>query len=259
MESNSHILTNQHKLLTIAAATLLCFIAIALARPYFDGVNSAVNLWTVSIQTESLTEAAKIVDFFDTKILLALSVPFAGLLLWKGKAQNACLLVGAMGLNALLLQASKTLIDSPRPVNSLLVDMDNSFPSGHLTSIIVFVGMFTFLALQNRKIISKFFIAAVAPALIGIMAFDRHYLNAHWFSDVLAAPFLALFVIAVSILVVEEFFRWFNKRHNKYKPIHSVNKEVPPISVVTLYGSAIHKSVNSSLFNCWTERINGYA
>ena len=135
-----------------------------------------------------------------------------------------------MGLNASLLQASKTLIDSPRPLNSLVVDVDNSFPSGHLTSIIVFVGTLAFLALQNQKAVSKLCIATVAPALTVIEAFDRLYLDAHWFSDVLAAPFLALFILAVSILVASRFFRWFIKRHNKYKPIHSANKEVTPLS-----------------------------
>jgi membrane-associated phospholipid phosphatase len=208
-------LTNRRLLIAVAIVGLVCFLVITFARPYFDGVNFAVNLWVTGIQTPGLTEAANLISTaFDTKILIALSLPMVGLLLYKGYTEKAGLLVGAMGADALLLQATKTLIVSPRPLNGLIAEEDFSFPSGHVTSTIVFVGMLSYFAWENRKTISKLCIAAVGPALVAIVAFDRLYLNVHWLSDVLSAPFLSLFIIAATILIVRRLFRWYNKRYN---------------------------------------------
>jgi membrane-associated phospholipid phosphatase len=206
-------MNKQRILLTMAVIALLCFIAVFAARPYFEGINSAVNSWAPSIQTGSLTDVAKLIDLgFDTKALLILTLPIVGILLYKGYTLKAGLFIGAMGADAALLQAAKTFITSPRPANSLLVETDNSFPSGHLISTIVFFGMLTYLAWQNRKTIHKLCIAAVGPALILVVGFDRIYLNMHWLTDILAAPFLALFIIAVTILIVESISDWYKKR-----------------------------------------------
>ncbi|HSV48918.1 MAG TPA: phosphatase PAP2 family protein [Candidatus Acidoferrales bacterium] len=231
-------LTNRRLLTAVAIVALVCFLAITLTRPYFDGVNSAVNLWATGIQTPGLTEAANLLSTaFDTKILIALSLPLVGLLLYKGYTEKAGLLVGAMGADALLLQGAKTLIVSPRPLNGLIAETDFSFPSGHVTSTIVFVGMLSYLVWENRKTISKLCIAAVGPALVAIVAFDRLYLNVHWLSDVLAAPFLGLFIIAATILIVRRLFRWYNKRQNQTQtaPTKGITNPKGP----TLYGRAI--------------------
>jgi len=201
-------------LIAVAVSALICFLAIAVARPCFDQVNASVNLWATGIQTEGLTGAAKAIDFFDTKILLIFTLPLAGVLLWNDHAEKAVLLAGAMGIDALLLEASKTLIASPRPINSLLVDADGSFPSGHVTSILVFSVMLTYLACQNRKTLSKLCTAAIGPLAV-IVAFDRLYLNAHWLSDVVAAPFLALFIIAATILIVPQLLHWVKRKQNQ--------------------------------------------
>ncbi|HEY9754703.1 MAG TPA: phosphatase PAP2 family protein, partial [Oculatellaceae cyanobacterium] len=206
----------------LAVVALLCFIAVFAARPYLADINSSVNGWAATIQTGSFTDIAKLIDLgFDTKVLLIITLPLVGLLLYKGSTLQAGLLVGAMGADALLLQAAKTFITSPRPTNALITDLDNSFPSGHLTSTIVFIGMLTYLAWQNRKTIHKLAIAAVGPALIIIVGFDRIYLNMHWLSDILAAPFIALFIIAATILILETIANWHKKRQtapNKGSP-----------------------------------------
>jgi undecaprenyl-diphosphatase len=141
-----------------------------------------------------------------------------------------------MGADAALLQAAKTFITSPRPTNALITDVDNSFPSGHLTSTIVFVGMLTYLAWQNRKTIHKLCIAAVGPALILVVGFDRIYLNMHWLSDILAAPFLALFIIAATILTIESIADW----HKKRQAVPNKNREMGTLSHRAITHTAQH-------------------
>ncbi len=206
-------LSNTRLLVLISVLSIVCFLLIAYSRGLFDDLNMWVNAWATGIQAGGLTDAANIVSYvFDTTILLAITLPIAGLLIFRRHTGEALLLLGAMGSDALLLNISKTVVISPRPLNGLILEQSNSFPSGHVTSTIVFFGMLTYFALQNRKTLSKLCLAAVTPALAVIVAFDRLYLNAHWLSDVLAAPFLALFVLVTSILVIEHLTGWYARR-----------------------------------------------
>ncbi len=122
------------------------------------------------------------------------------------------MLLGAMAADALLLQILKTTVASPRPFNSLIPEGDFSFPSGHLTSILVLLGMLTYFAYQNQKPSLKLF-AIITPVLGVLMALDRLYLNIHWLSDIIAAPFLALFIVTATVLVIESLADWQLKKH----------------------------------------------
>jgi undecaprenyl-diphosphatase len=209
-------LSNQRALIAVALICLACFLSVALTRGYFTGLNASVNEWAVGIQTDGLTQTATFVaDRFDTTFLLAVSVPVFCLLMCMRQFRGGILLAGAMCLDAVLLQLSKIMIVSPRPLNCIVVEGDYSFPSGHVTSTIVFFGTLTYIAWQNRSLILKACFGALTPAVAVCVGFDRLYLNAHWLSDVLAAPFLAVFVIATSILIVQQLTRWYKKRKFK--------------------------------------------
>lgn len=210
-----HPAANTRTIALISVVSIICFFAIAYSRCILDGANMWVNTWATSIQAEMFADAANLVSlFFDTTVLLAITVPIAGLMVYKRRTENGLLLLGAMGGNALLLSVSKTIVASPRPLNGLILEQGNSFPSGHVTSTIVFFGMLAFFAIQNRKTISKLCLAAITPVLAVIVAFDRIYLNVHWLSDVLAAPFLALFVLATSILVIQHLKGRYDRMKN---------------------------------------------
>jgi membrane-associated phospholipid phosphatase len=58
--------------------------------------------------------------------------------------------------------------------------------------------------------------AALTAVLAVLMAFDRIYLNAHWLTDVLAAPFLAVFILVTSILVFQSLLRWYTPRQSRF-------------------------------------------
>ncbi len=233
----------------MAAVSLVCFLVIAFAysRGYFDGLNQAVNAWATSIQTGALTVAANLVSYcFDTTVLLAVTLPMIGFLLYKGYTQKAGLLIGAMGADALVLEICKTVVISTRPLNALVAESDYSFPSGHVTSTIVFIGMLIYFAWQKRETIAKLCLAAAGPALVVIVAFDRLYLNVHWLSDVLAAPFLALFIVAVTILIIQQLTRWYNRRRNKAQSAAPLEGSLD-LRDATLYGRAITNTQHSEM------------
>jgi undecaprenyl-diphosphatase len=194
----------QQTLFAIFILAIACLLVITFSRSLFTDVNIAVNSWAASINTGGFTGAATLIsDCFDTTILLLVALPIAGLLIFKRHARNGSLLFGAMSLDAVLLWVLKTGVDSPRPLNGLIIEYSDSFPSGHLTSTIVFCGMLTYFAWQSLKSPkAKLLSTLPAVTVAGLVGFDRIYLNVHWFSDLLAAPFLAMFVLSVSILVL---------------------------------------------------------
>jgi len=171
---------------------LIGFLLVALLRGSFAGMNVNVNAWVATIHNDSFTSVAKLIaDGFETTSLLALSLVIGVVLFLLKMRKNALLLVGAMTGNTVILEALKTFIYSPRPLNGLMLETDNSFPSGHATSTVVLFGLLAFFAWQIWKstrirVASSLLVAALA-LLVG---FTRIYLNVHWLTDVLAGYFL---------------------------------------------------------------------
>ncbi len=167
------------------------------------GIDDQVNLWTMSIHTDSFTAIAVVIAYvFDTTSLIVISFVITAYLFYRNYRLYGTLLLAAMGGDALLVSVAKELIQSPRPSDSLVYDTGFSFPSGHTVASIVFCGLLTYFAWQHwkgskAKIISSVLFISIAS----IVAFDRIYLNVHWFSDVFGGFFLGLFWLTISLLV----------------------------------------------------------
>jgi membrane-associated phospholipid phosphatase len=154
-----------------------------------------VNSWAVTIQTEYFTVVAVVIAYvFDTTSLVAFSLIFAVYLFFKNYKRYSVLLLAAMGGDALLVVFTKTLIQSSRPLNGLVSDSGFSFPSGHAAGSIVFCGLLAFFAWHHwNSLRAKTASVTLVVTITSIVAFDRVYLNVHWFSDVLGGCLLGLF------------------------------------------------------------------
>jgi undecaprenyl-diphosphatase len=113
---------------------------------------------------------------------------------------EALLAVGAMLGEFLIVTILKRLIHSTRPLNGIIPETGFSFPSGHATAAVVFLGLLTYLIWKhfksrNWRILSGVFLASIS-LLVG---FSRIYLNVHWLSDVLGAYALGVFWLTFSI------------------------------------------------------------
>lgn len=239
-------LTRQRNLFLISLISLVCFLIICFSRSFVGELNVAVNVWAAGLQAEGLTPLANAIAYcFDTIILLAITLPIVGLLLYKGYTRNAALLVSAMFADALLLQLLKTFVISPRPINGLVLESSFSFPSGHVTSTIVFFGALAYIAWQYRQTIrSKICLSSFVAILAAIVGFNRIYLNVHWLCDVLAAPFLALFILAISIIIINYSTRWYTERQSEASSSLARPLYRAPLYLraLTLYGRAITRA-----------------
>ncbi len=196
-------------LLFICLLFLTGFLIVAQFKSSLIGIDFQVNSWAMSIHTDSFTAIAVVIAYvFDTTSLIVISFIIAAYLFYRNYRLYGALLLAAMGGDALVVSVAKELIQSSRPPNSLVYDTGFSFPSGHTVASIVFCGLLTYFAWQywkgsKSKIVSSVLFIAIAS----IVAFDRIYLNVHWFSDVFGGFFLGLFWLTFSLLV----FRYIEK------------------------------------------------
>jgi undecaprenyl-diphosphatase len=196
-------LRNQRILLLVCLLFLASFLLVAQLKNSFVMIDLQTNSWATSIQTPSFTPIAVAIAYiFDTTSLAAVSLVLAVYLFYINYRKYSVLLLAAIGGDALIVSIAKNLVHSPRPLNGLVYDAGFSFPSGHTTASIVFCGLLTYLIWQHWKSPkAKTVSSAVSIATISLVAFDRIYLNVHWFSDVFGACLLGLFWLTFALWV----------------------------------------------------------
>ena len=188
---------------------LLGFLLITYFRASVHSVDVAVNLWIPSIQSGTLTFFAEaIAVIFGTTSLVIMSLAISAVLYLKNYRMHALLFLVAMGGDAVLVSAVKTLDHVARPINGILFDTSFSYPSGHSAGCIVFGGLLAYFAWRHWKSTrSRALIGVGMAAVAGVVGFDRVYLNVHWLSDVLGGWLLGAFWLSFIILVFQQLRR----------------------------------------------------
>jgi undecaprenyl-diphosphatase len=203
---------------------------VAQLRSSFIIIDLQTNFWVTSIQTGSVTAIAIVIAYiFDTTSLAAISLILAVYLFYRNYRKYSILLLAAMGGDALIVFIAKTVVHSPRPLNGLFYDTGFSFPSGHTTASIVFCGLLTYLAWQHWKSPkAKTVSSTLSITTISIVAFDRVYLNVHWFSDVVGGCLLGLFWLTFALWV----FRYVEKTEVSNVQILKTNRCIAQIVLI---------------------------
>jgi len=181
------------------------FLLIVFLKSHFATMDANMNSWSASIQSASVTEMAKIIhySFAPTPSFVA-SLLVAVYLFHKQYKYEALFLMGAMAANVTLVEIIKMLVHSLRPVNGILTVQGFSFPSGHVASTVVLFGLLTYFAWNHWKSsILRILWSLFSVAIAIVVGLDRIYLNVHWFSDVLGAYSLGMFLLTSSILTFQ--------------------------------------------------------
>lgn len=186
---------DQKRILFVSLLCLIGFLFVAFLKSGFTAVDSNVNSWSGSVHTGLFTFVAEIISFgFGTAVLLVSSLLVAAYLFYNGYRWNAFLLVGAMGGIAVIVAVVKALVHSVRPLDGVIQESGFSFPSGHVTSTVVFFGLLTFFVWPRWKgSLARTFSVVFYVVLEFLVGFSRVYLNVHWLSDVLGGYLLGVF------------------------------------------------------------------
>ncbi len=193
-------------LFIVCLVFLLGFLFVTLFRTSFHSVDFSVNFWIPAIQSGTLTFLAKgVALIFDTTSLVIISLVISGVLFLKNYKAQGLLLLGAMGGDSLIVTAIKTLDHVSRPTNGIMADSGFSYPSGHSAGCIVFGGVLAYFAWQHwQSTRSRALISVGMGAVVGVVGFDRLYLNVHWVSDVLGGWLFGAFWLVFVVLVFRQ-------------------------------------------------------
>ncbi len=193
-------------------ATLACiiffavFILFSIYKASFQSIDVAVNLWTITIHTDTSILLAKALSIiFDTTIIVAASLVIATVLFIKKRKPQSLLLLTAIGGEALFVTIIKNIDQVARPANQLLLGSGFSYPSGHSAGVIVFIGLIAYYALLNWNTSKRAKILALTGfgLIVAFVSFDRVYLNVHWLSDVVGGWLFGAFWLSFCIMVYE--------------------------------------------------------
>ncbi len=158
--------------------------------------------WLHEHSSGPLVEFFKIVTLAGNATVLGVIVVAIGfVLVRRGRANDAALLLLAFGGASVVNSLLKLVFHRPRP-ELAFVHLDTySFPSGHAaTSSATFTVLAYLLARRYHSTAARIWIGLGAAAAIALVGFSRLYLGAHYLSDVLAGISFGVAWAAASLL-----------------------------------------------------------
>lgn len=139
-----------------------------------------------------------ITQFGDTFVVTAVTLSVAAWLLWRRAPRTALFFASGVGLASVSNSVIKLLIARPRPLSLEYTGISAfSFPSGHATVNAVLYGLLALLVARQVAAWQRVLVFAGAGLWVGLIAFSRLYLGAHWFSDVAASSAFATAFLAL--------------------------------------------------------------
>lgn len=187
---------------------LLCFLAHQL--PYFPG-DIGISLWLQGIDLPFLNPIMQAVSYISSSIPKIITVALVAGGLWvSGRKLEPIFIASLTSSAALLNWLLKLLISRPRPEIELIQIMVQSngfsFPSGHVTSAVVFYSFLFYLAPRLvKQPVATGALRSLLILLILLTGASRVYLGAHWPSDILGSFLLSGLLLAPTIVLYHNY------------------------------------------------------
>lgn len=171
---------------------------------FIGSIDNSINLFSETHQIMLLQYISTFLGTIFEPIYVIIFVILLSLfLLSKSKTKQAILLSAASLSSGVFIYLLKHIFSRARPLNGIIPETGFSFPSGHaLISIILFGILIYFssgIKSQTKRIIS------IVVCILGILlvGLSRVYLNAHWFSDVIAGYCFGLFILFSALFLYD--------------------------------------------------------
>lgn len=195
-------------LLVYAVITASLFVILMLnvfAHGYLIALNNPIHYLLLSFRTNLGDNIMLLITIFGSKYVM---IPSAFLLLawflykkyWRTAAHWLLAIILAGGFVELI----KKLHYNPRPGFLLHGPTTSSFPSGHTTLTVTFIGMLAVFFAQQLPKDTRRIPYVVAIWICCLVALSRVYLGAHWPTDVIGATLLG---ITICLLVTVSYRR----------------------------------------------------
>jgi len=210
------VLTNHRRAIFWSAVLLgaMVFVFAAVGRhppssaptttlPFVGEFDLSVFHWMDDIRNEVLTLLARFLNVLGGgMVTIPLRVIVAVWLLFRTRWRAFATWVITWAAAELIVSAAKTFFHRGRPPNPLVEVVGFSFPSGHAVAGAAIAVALVLVLMSAGPARRRWELAAIAFAFV--MAMSRVYLNAHWFSDVVAGVLLGAGVALGTAGVVTE-------------------------------------------------------
>jgi undecaprenyl-diphosphatase len=183
--------------LLVATAALFAIVGAdprhPLIQPLDDRWYAAMN----DLRSPAATFVAKALDLLGgVYVTLPIRVGVAVWLILRRRWRAFATWVLAWALSEITVTMVKMWFDRPRPPGQLVPTSGSSFPSGHATAVAATAVALVLVLLPEGSTRRKWEASAIAVTFF--MSLSRTYLNAHWFSDVLAGSLLGAGIAILS-------------------------------------------------------------
>jgi membrane-associated phospholipid phosphatase len=210
------VLTNHRRAIFWSAVLLgaMVFVFAAVGRhppssaptttlPFVGEFDLSVFHWMDDIRNEVLTLLARFLNVLGGgMVTIPLRIIVAVWLLFRTRWRAFATWVITWAAAELIVSAAKTFFHRGRPPNPLVEVVGFSFPSGHAVAGAAIAVALVLVLMSAGPARRRWELAAIAFAFV--MAMSRVYLNAHWFSDVVAGVLLGAGVALGTAGVVTE-------------------------------------------------------
>jgi undecaprenyl-diphosphatase len=171
-------------------------------------LNTAIEAAMVAIRTPFLT--LLMADFTKVANPFLFSFVAALLAVWliaKKDTYDAALLLVALSVSLISYTMLNNYLQITRPVSDVYQVEGWSFPSGHTTLATAFFFLLSYIFVDKVKTSrAKATLIGGSFLGVGLAAFSRLYLGAHWALDILAGVALGLMSVSFTILIFNLIF-----------------------------------------------------
>ncbi len=170
--------------------------------------DSAINHWFAGVDIAFVDSLMRAASTLGETIPAVITVSLVVIILLLSRRKLEALFVAVLpSLAALFTWLIKVLVDRPRPGDEIFGNDGLSFPSGHVSHMVVFLGFLIYLMPELiKQRVMAITLQVIMFAIILLIMLSRVYLGEHWVSDVLGSVILGGLMLAPAIDLYKRYY-----------------------------------------------------
>ena len=166
-------------------------------------LDNIANEIAVKLESPVLTSFSKFINLiFEPIALIIILLGISIYLFFYSSRKKGIILAGTAIVTGAIVTILKNIIQRARPEDPIIESLGFSFPSGHSTLILVFLGSLIYLFTKEKTRKNAIIISIPIILIVGL---TRIYLRVHFLTDIIAGIILGSLIIWGMIVLCNRF------------------------------------------------------